>query len=146
MPYEGVGMRHRAVATKVTVHGAACIENGFPGIAFKNAQLGQYVDPSTAAATQIAVGEGFEIQVGGVHEVPRTGNLATADVGAAAVSDVYILSTDNTLGLAAQALTGAVLTANWQKFGKVTFRDTSRTPQVLRINANDLSLIRGTMP
>lgn len=146
MPYEGVGVRHRAVATKNTVHGAACIENGFPGVAFKNTQLTRFVDPSTAAATLIAIGESFEIQVAGVHEVPRTGNLATADVGAAAVSDIYILSTDNSLGLATQALTGAVLNANWQKFGKVTARDTSRTPQVLRVNANDLSLIRGTMP
>lgn len=146
MPYEGVGLRHRAVASKVTPHGAACIENGFPGVAFKNAQLGRFVDPSTAAATQVQIGEAFEIQVGGVHEVPRTGNLAAADVGVAAVSDVYIDSATNTLGLAAQALTGAVLNAGWQKFGKVTQRDTSRTPQVLRVNANDLSFIRGTMP
>jgi hypothetical protein len=139
-------MRHRAVATKTTVHGAACIENGFPGVAFKNAQLGRFVDPSTAAATTVAIGEAFEIQVGGIHEVPRSGNLAAADVGAAAVSDVYINSADNTLGLAAQGLTGAVLNAGWQKFGKVTFRDTTRTPQVLRVNANDLSYVRGTMP
>lgn len=146
MPYEGVGVRHKAVATKAVVHGAAAIENGFPGVAFKTIQLTRYIDPSTAAATLIAIGESFVIQVGGVHEVPRTGNLATGDVGAAAVSDIYINSADNSLGLAAQALTGAVLNAGWQKFGKVTARDTTRNPQVLRVNSNDLSLIRGTMP
>lgn len=146
MPYEGLGVRHKAVATKTTVHAAACIENGFPGVAFKTTQLGRFVDPSTAAATTIAIGESFEIQVGGIHEVPRTGNLATADVGAAAVADIYIRDVDNVLGLAAQALTGAVLSAGWSKFGKVTARDATRTPQVLRVNANDLSILRGTWP
>lgn len=143
MPYEGLGVRHTATATKVTVHGAACIENGFEGIAFKVAQLSRFVDPSSAAATQIAIGEKFEIQVGGIHEVPRSGNLATADVGLAAVSDIYIKESDNTLGLAAQGLTAGVLTAGWKKFGKVTARDTSRTPQVLRVNSNDLTRVVG---
>lgn len=147
MPYEGLGVRHTAVATKLVKHGGATIENGFPGIAFKVKNLGRFVDPATAAATDIPIGEVFEIQVGGIHEVPRAGNLAAADVGAAGVSDIYIRDADNVLGLAAQAL-GAdnVLDAGWSKFGKVTERDTTRNPQVLRVNANDLAMVRGVMP
>jgi hypothetical protein len=139
MPYEGLGVRHTAVATKLVKHGAACIENGFEGIAFKVRQLGRFVDPSSAAATDIAIGEVFEIQVGGIHEVPRSGNLAAAVVG----DDVYIRTTDNVLGLAAQGLTAGVLTANWKKFGKVTALDTSRSPNVLRVNSNDLGRVVG---
>lgn len=143
MPYEGVGLRHSAIASKAVVHGAICEENGFVGTAFKTAQLGRFVDPSSSAATTVQVGEPFEIQLGGVHEAVRTGNLATADVGAAAVSDVYINTANNALGLAAQGLTAAALNAGWQKVGKVTARDATRTPQVVRINANFLEFVRG---
>lgn len=150
MPYEGTGVRHTATQSKAAgvAHGAACAENGFVGVAFKIEQLDRFVRPESAAATLIDQNEVFEIQIGGIHEVPRTGNLATADVGAAAISDIYIRETDNVLGLATQALTGAVLNANWRKFGKVTGRDTSRTPQVLRVNGNGFALdqVRGTLP
>lgn len=143
MPYEGVGLRHSAICTKQVKHGAICEENGFVGTAFKTAQLGRFVDPSTSAATDILVGESFEIQLGGIHEAVRSGNLATADVGAAAVSDVYINTANNALGLAAQGLAAAVLNAGWKKVGKVTARDATRNPQVVRINSNFVEFVRG---
>jgi hypothetical protein len=139
VPYEGVGIRHTAVATKAVIHGNPTIEDGFEGIAFKVKQLGQFVDPTNVAARTIEVGETFEIQVGGIHEIVRSGNLAAAVVG----NDVYIKVSDNTMGLVAQGLTSGVLTSGWKKFGKITARDTSRSPQILRVNSNDLGRVVG---
>jgi hypothetical protein len=137
MPYSGPGKRHTIpAATKAVKHGKPSIENGIPGIAFKVAQLGAFVDPTVAAATLIAVGEAFEIDPHGIHEVERSGTLATGDIGAAAVADIYIKVADNSLGLAADALTASKLNAGWQKFGKVVERDASRTPQVLRVDCD----------
>lgn len=125
------------------MHGVICEENGFIGTAFKTAQLGRFDNPTALASTQVQVGEPFEIQLGGVHEAVRTGNLAAADVG----TDIYIQVSNNTLCVAAQALAtagaGPALNAGFKKVGKVTARDVTRTPQVLRINANFLELVRG---
>jgi hypothetical protein len=93
MPYEGLGARHTAVATKACVHGQIVVEDRIVGTAFKVEQLDRFVRPTSAEATQIVVGEEFEIQVGGVHEAPLTGALAYAGVG----DRVYIAEDDNTL-------------------------------------------------
>lgn len=124
MPYEGLGARHTAVATKVCKHGDLVVEDDFVGTAFKVEQLGRFVDPLTAAATQIDVGEEFEIQLGGVHEVAASGAVAAAAVG----DPIWIDPTDNSLEVA----TGV----GYLPVGVVTEVDASRTPDVLRINSN----------
>jgi len=144
MPTENPGIKHTAIFTKITDHGAPCVENGFPGVAEKVAQLGSYVDPASAAARQIAVGEEGEIVYRGEVEVARAGNLAAADVSADdAVSAVYIRVADNVLGLAAQALAAGALNAGWVKFGRISERDASRNPQVLRVSLDARNTIPG---
>jgi hypothetical protein len=91
MPYEGLGARHTATATKACVHGQIVEEDGFVGAAFKVAQLDRFVRPEDGQA--IAVDEQFEIQLGGVHEAPLSGALAYADVR----DKVYISTADNSL-------------------------------------------------
>jgi hypothetical protein len=131
MPYEAPGARHEVAAgTKACVHGQIVEEEGFVGSAFKTDQPDRFVRPADAA--DIAVGENFEIQLGGIHEAPATGALAAAGVG----DDVYITVADNVLVLAATALTAGALEAPYRKVGKITEVDASRTPEVLRINAN----------
>jgi len=134
MPYEGLGARHTAVATKACSHGQIVSENGFVGSAFKVAQVTRWVQPT--AADDIAIGETFEIELGGIHEAPCTGALAAAAVG----NDVYINTANNTLGLAATGLTTGNLTSGWLPVGKITEVDTSRNPDVARINANGPAL------
>lgn len=143
MPYNRPGDVITVVASKPAVHGQAVIENGIPGIAHKAQQLTAFVDPASAAATQIAIGEEFEESIDGLVEVARSGNLATADVGAGNVSDIYIKESDNTLGMQAQGLTTPALTAGWRKFGKVVERDATRTPQVLRISLDMAYAVKG---
>lgn len=146
MPYSGPGQRITAVGGngRVIVHGKPCVWNGIPGIAFKVAQLGPYVDPNTAAAGQIAANETFELDPLGIHEVVRAGNLAAADIGAAAVRDIYINSADDALGVAAQGLGAApALAAGWLRFGIVVERDATRSPQVLRVDLSLAHQVRG---
>jgi hypothetical protein len=143
MPYEGLGLRHTAIATKDCVHGQIVEEDGFVGAAFKTEQIGRFVDTTVSGyvpAIDADADEEFEIQLGGIHEADRDGNLAAAAVG----NHVYIDADDNTLGLAAQGLTGAVLNAGWLPVGIVTDIDTV-TDKVL-INANVAHLVRGTQP
>lgn len=135
MPYEGLGLRHTAECTKECVHGQIVEEDGFVGSAFKVDQPDRFVRPEDA--TTIAVGTDLEIQLGGVHEADRDGNLAAADVS----DDVYIDSDDNTLGLAAQGLTGSVLNAGWLKVGKVT--EVDLVLDKVLINANVGHLVVG---
>jgi hypothetical protein len=131
--YEGLGARHTVAggATKACTHGQIVSEDGFVGAAFKVQQISRYQDPTLAAAQAIAVAEVFELQLGGVHEAPASGNLAPAARGNA----IYINSANNTLGLAAQGLTTGNLNAGWLPVGLVTEVDASRTPAVVRINA-----------
>lgn len=138
MPYEGLGLRHTAVCTKECEHGQVVEEDGFVGAAFRTEQPDRFVRPEDAAT--IAVDEVFEIQLGGEHEAPRSGNLNAAVVG----NNVYIDVDDNTLGLEAQALTGAVLNAGWLPVGKITEVDTVR--DVVLVNAEEKALVRGTLP
>jgi hypothetical protein len=138
MPYEGKGARHVvATADKACVHGQIVSEDGFVGRAFKSSQPNRFVTP--AAADDIAIGEEFVLMLGGVMEAPASGNLAAAAVG----NDVYINSANNTLGLAAQGITGAALNAGWLPVGKVTEIDVSRNPDVVRINAEVAHLVKG---
>lgn len=138
MPYEGLGARHTTVATKACKHGQIVAEDGFCGEAFKVAQIGRFVDPTSATIQDIAIGEPMEIQLNGVHEAAASGNLAAAAVG----NDVYINTANNTLGLAAQGITTGNLNAGWLPVGKVTEVDTSRTPAVVRINGNVKALVK----
>lgn len=125
MPYSGPGARVRAIATKAVNHGQTVIENGIPGIAAKSTQLGPFVDPATAAATQIAIGEEFIIMVGGVAEVPyaRWSVGGPPTVGMA----TYIVPADNTLSNAAAAGVN-------KRYGLVQEVDAARS--VARVNTN----------
>lgn len=142
MPYEGLGLRHECAATKACAHGQIVSEQGFVGSAFKTQQIGRFVDPVAGSPGNIAIAEVMEIQLGGIHEAALAGNLAAAAVGNA----VYINTANNTLGLAAQGITGAVLNAGWLPVGIITELDTTRSPGVARINANVKELVKGTMP
>lgn len=138
MPYEGRGERHTATATKVSSHGQIVAEDGIVGSAFKVSQLSRFVDPTTVAATQIAIGEDFEMEILHIGEAPASGNLAAAAKG----SQVYINTANNTLGLAAQALAAGNLSAGWLPVGIVTEVDNVRSPAVLRINLGLAHLVR----
>lgn len=144
MPYEGLGARHTALATKTCKHGQIISEEGFVGTAFKTEPISRWTNPAGATAQDIPIGEELEVQLGGIHEAPASGNLAAAARG----NSIYINSANNTLGLEAQALTGTALNAGWLKVGKVTEVDASRSPAVLRINSEGpvLATMRGTMP
>lgn len=135
MPYEGLAVRHAAVATKATVHGAPCIEDGFPGVAFKNTQLNAYVDPSLAAATQIVVGESFAIQFGGMHEIAAAkfpgGTLPARGTA------IYITLADNSLVLAATAVASGLVQAGYSKFGRIDRLDTARSVAYVNAEARD---------
>lgn len=122
MPYEAPGARHTAIATKACRHGQIVVEDGFVGSAFKTEQVDRFTLP--ADAQDIAIGEEFEIQVGGVHEAPLAGAVAALDVG----DKVFIDTTDNSLEVAAGA--------NLLPVGLIDEVDTSRTPDVARINSN----------
>jgi hypothetical protein len=126
MPYNGPGLRHDAVATKAVNHGDPVIEDGFPGVAFKNTQLGAYADPTSATISQIAIGETFTIQVGGIVEVAAakiTGGLGAAPLGTA----LYIAAATNMLNT----------TNTNPKFGRVTKVDSTRGVVLVNTNARD---------
>jgi hypothetical protein len=96
MPSNGPGLRQDSVATKAVLHGDPCVETGFPGVAFKNAQINRYVDPISTAARQVQVGESFTIMLGGTVEVKASlfpGGLPAAVAG----EPVYIRAVDNVL-------------------------------------------------
>lgn len=130
MAHNAPGARHTAVATKACVHGQIVEEDGFVGTAFKVAQVDRFVRP--ADARDIAIGEEFEILVGGIHEANAAGAIA-----AAGVDDlIWIDPADNSLEVAV---------ANGRlPVGVVTEVDLSRTPDVLKINGNALNaFLRG---
>lgn len=130
MPYEGIGARHTVdAATKACRHGQIVVEDGFIGSAFKVAQPDRFVRP--VDAQDIAVGEEFEIQLGGIHEAPAAGALAALDVG----DGVWIDPADNSLEAAAAA--------GLLPVGIITEVDGSRNPDVLRINSNVAYLLAG---
>lgn len=122
MPYNAKGGRHTAICTKACVHGQLVEEDGFVGSAFKVTQPNRFVTPANYA--NIAIGEEFEIQLGGIHEAPAAGAVAAAGVD----DRIWIDPTDNSLEIAVAA--GRI------PVGVVTEVDVSRTPDVLRINSN----------
>lgn len=123
MPYQGPGARSTQTATKLCVHGSIVIEHKVVGTAFKVSQMGRYVDPVSAAATQIQIGDVFEIEVGGVLEAPAAAGVATAAIG----DLIWITPATNALKLAAGTATGDI------PVGVVQEIDTIRNPDVLRI-------------
>lgn len=138
MPMQAPGARHTVDnAVKACVHGQIVTEDGFVGSAFKVTQPDRFVRP--ADADDIAVGEDFEIQLGGIGEAPATGAIAALGVG----DDVYITIADNVLVPAATALTAGALEAAYRKVGKVTEVDLTRNPDVLRINCNVVEQVAG---
>lgn len=129
MPYQGLGQRHTAIATKQCKHGQVVTEKGFVGTAFKTHQIGTFVDPSSATIADILVTEDFEIQVGGILETPASGALAAAAEG----NRVWIKTATNALCLDATAATGDL------PVGVVDEVDLSRNPDVVRISAENLA-------
>lgn len=123
MPIEGPGRRYDVVATKATSHGKPVVELNHAGIAAKSAQIAAMAPSvaNAALAVQIAIGEDFVIMLDGDHEV------AVADLpgGAAAGDRLWIKASDNTLALAATALTAGVLNAGYSKFGLIDSIDTA---------------------
>lgn len=123
MPLEGPGQRFSATATKATTHGAPAVELNHAGIAAKSDNPPPMA-PSVANATlaqQIAFGEEFVIMMSGAHEVASS----LLPAGAAAGDPLYIKAADNTLHLAADALTSGVLNAGFVKFGLLDEIDTT---------------------
>ena len=124
MPYNSPGLRRDATATKAVNHGDPTIEGGFPGVAFKNAQLGAYSDPTAAAATQVQVGEDFTIVLGGIVEVRAakiTGGLPAAGTALYIDASTNMLNTTNTN----------------PKFGRVDRVDSTRGVAYVNTNARD---------
>lgn len=140
MPYEGLGVRHEAVATKACVHGDIVTEDGFVGTAFKTAQVDRFTRPEDAA--DIPVGEEFEIQVGGVHEAPASGGLASADVG----DRVYINDQTNALTLQGGAGTGTnevqvVTISGSPTGGSITLTFRGETTAAIAYNASAATVL-----
>lgn len=116
MPYEGPGQRTDRVLTRAPVqHGDPVVEDGIPGRAAKSTQgLGGVPNAANAAAArEIAVGETFVLQHGGIGSIRA--DLLPA--GAAEGDALYIDEDDNTLADAAEALTGGLVEAGYRKFG-----------------------------
>jgi hypothetical protein len=104
MPYERPGQGYYAVATKVTNHGAACVEDGVVGVAIK--QKASSWQAAQAAQNQIGIGEAFHIRTKGIRQVATVG-------GATKGAMVWIVKATNALQLTA---TGA---SAGYKFGVV---------------------------
>lgn len=128
MPGQGPGLRkNRATATKTVLHGDPVIEGNIPGLAFKNAPLTPFTDPSTPTSKTITVGEVFTIQFGGqvfIRTAVITGGLAAVPEG----TRVYIVAADNSV----TATAGTNV-----KFGVVDKVDTVRDGVYVNTNARD---------
>lgn len=132
MPQEGPGRRYDATATKATSHNSPVVELNHPGVAAKSEQIAPAAPSvaNAAAAVQIGVGEDFVIMLDGEHTFASTFLPGGAVVG----SQLYIKAADNTLHLAADALSGGVLQAGFLKYGVVDFIDT--TNSLVSVNLN----------
>lgn len=131
MPLEAPGRRYDAIATKATTHGSPVVELNHAGIAAKSEQVAPMVPSvaNAAIAQQIAIGEEFIIMMDGQHEVL----ISALPGGAAAGNPVYIKVADNTLALAATALTAGVLNAGFVKFGLLDSLDTDLGTAVVNL-------------
>jgi hypothetical protein len=129
MPYQAPGVRVKktngTVGTPTVAnlkHGNLVNFGGVRGVAAKSTQVDRWTTPANAAT--IGGGEEFIVMVGGVVEMV----LAAPNPVAATVGDNVNVSTAGvvTIGAYAQATT----------IGVVQEVDTTRTPNVARINTN----------
>ena len=125
MAYTGPGERVQRTAVRVFTSNSPVVVNGVPGWGAKVAQLDRFVNPASAAATQVQIGEAFTHFVVGVHELPAAGLVAGAVVG----SKIWIDPDDDVVKLTPAA--GDL------PLGVVDEIDASRTPAVLRVNMNE---------
>lgn len=113
------GVIHKATATKEVLHGAPCIEDHFPGLAFKTKQEPWAGVTSTDLQT-IAVGEDFNIVGGGKA-------MGVAKPGGAAVGDpVWINEATNALSLSDTAGTNEVQVLTFTTTGSVQIGGTTQ--------------------
>jgi hypothetical protein len=131
MPYQGPGVRVKAVngtvgspAVATLKHGNAVNINGLKGIAAKSSQVDRWTLPANAQA--IGGGEEFVVMVGGVCEIvlqaPNPTSVAQGD---------YI-----EISAAGVVTKGTIGTVTGNTLGVVQEVDTSRTPNVARVNTN----------
>jgi hypothetical protein len=130
MPYSAPGVRVKKkngiVGTPAVVglvHGAPVNIQGIKGVAAKSGQVDRWTLPTAAGA--IAGGEEFVVEVGGVHEILMAGGVASLALG-----DYIEVSA---AGVVSKGTPGTI-TAN--TLGVVQEIDTSRTPNVARVNCN----------
>jgi hypothetical protein len=67
-------------AAAIPTNSFAVVDNHV-GLCTKTAQLTRWVQPGTAAATEIQVGETFEMDITGIHEAACSGALTNVSVG-----------------------------------------------------------------
>lgn len=108
MPYERPGERYYATATKTTLHGAACVENGVVGVAIKQVAPAAGTGLTDVANTTIAIGEKFVIDTKGIVEVPVGALTPTKGMA------VYLTAATNAL-----TPTGPASGTTTYKFGTV---------------------------
>jgi hypothetical protein len=132
MPLESPGSRFSVIATKATTHGAPATELGHPGVAAKSDQAAPMAVSlaNAAIAQQIGIGEEFVIMLAGGHEVATS----LLPVGAVAGSKLYIKESDNSLVLAATALSSGVLQAGYLRFGVIDSIDSTHGRAAVNLN------------
>jgi len=125
MPYQAPGVRVIAINTVAGLkHGNVVNIKGVKGTAHKTKQADRWTLP--ANAQDIAVSEEFVIAVGGVIEVPIAAPVAALIVGdylECAINSATL--TEGTVGTVTAATVGVVQSV-----------DTTRTPNVARVNTN----------
>ena len=124
---DNLGIRVERIATKVTKHGAACVEGGVVGFAIKTKQIDRFVRPTDAAATEIAIGERFVLVVGGEHELPIATGFAPS--GTVAGDKLFIDPDDN-------AVKRTSIAAGDLPLGVVVEKDTAPDPDRVLVNTN----------
>lgn len=102
--YDAPGRRLKKVAVRALVDGQACVVDNTVGFAFKSEVLTRFVDPETAAATAIAVGEEFVMFQGGIHELALSGGLSGVSEG----DKLYIQPADDSVVTAPDSGTAEV--------------------------------------
>jgi hypothetical protein len=139
MPYEAPGIRVRiAAAAADRIHGTFTVEGNRVGYVVKNSQapgvFSGYDPTDQDAVRHIEAGEGYELMIGGVHEVAvgdGTGGTAPA---ATALNDLlWIDPDDGAIKRHANRADGDL------PLGVVDEIDATRTPDVARVNLNALA-------
>lgn len=133
MPYNAPGVRVKktngtagAAASSTLKHGDIVNYEGMVGVAHKSGQVDRWTLPANAA--KIAAGEEFVLGVGGVVEMALAApNPTTAAVGNLVNVAVMAGGTASVLTIGAAGPT---------TIGVVQSIDTTRTPNVARINTN----------